>query len=97
MNTEDYQAAVDYLATHDQVDADRIGIIGICGWGGIALNAAAIDPRIKVTVVSTMYDMSRIAGNGYFDNQDNEEARYQANVWHWPINGPWMPKQVKCN
>ena len=53
VNTEDYQAAVDYLATHDQVDADRIGIIGICGWGGIALNAAAIDPRIKVTVVST--------------------------------------------
>lgn len=80
VNTEDYQAAVDYLATHDQVDAERIGIIGICGWGGIALNAAAIDPRIKVTVVSTMYDMSRIAGNGYFDNQDNEEARYQARL-----------------
>ena len=70
VNTEDYQAAVDYLVTHDQVDADRIGIIGICGWGGIALNAAAIDPRIKVTIVSTMYDMSRIAGNGYFDDQD---------------------------
>ena len=80
VNTEDYQAAVDYLATHDQVDAERIGIIGICGWGGIALNAAAIDPRIKVTVVSTMYDMSRIAGNGYFDDQDNEEARYQARL-----------------
>ena len=80
VNTEDYQAAVDYLVTHDQVDADRIGIIGICGWGGIALNAAAIDPRIKVTIVSTMYDMSRIAGNGYFDDQDNEEARYQARL-----------------
>ena len=80
INTEDYQAAVDYLVTHDQVDVDRIGIIGICGWGGIALNAAAIDPRIKVTIVSTMYDMSRIAGNGYFDDQDNEEARYQARL-----------------
>ena len=66
VNTEDFQAAVDYLSTLENVDADKIGIIGICGWGGIALNAAAIDPRIKVTVVSTMYDMSRVAGNGYF-------------------------------
>ena len=77
INTEDLQAAVDYLVTNDQVDADRVGIIGICGWGGIALNTAAIDPRIKVSVISTMYDMSRIAGNGYFDEADNEEVRYQ--------------------
>lgn len=77
INTEDFQAAVDYLSTSDLVDAEKIGIIGICGFGGIALNAAAIDPRIKVTVVSTMYDMSRVAGNGYFDEGDNEEARYQ--------------------
>lgn len=77
INTEDFQAAVDYLSTSDLVDAEKIGIIGICGFGGIALNAAAIDPRIKVTVVSTMYDMSRVAGNGYFDQGDNEEARYQ--------------------
>ncbi|MGT2928721.1 alpha/beta hydrolase [Streptococcus dentasini] len=77
INTEDFQAAVDYLSTNDLVDPEKIGIIGICGFGGIALNAAAIDPRIKVTVVSTMYDMSRVAGNGYFDEGDNEEARYQ--------------------
>lgn len=77
INTEDFQAAVDFLSTLDNIDPEKIGIIGICGWGGISLNAAAIDPRIKVTVASTMYDMSRIAGNGYFDNEDNEEARYQ--------------------
>lgn len=75
VNTEDFQAAVDYLSTLENVDADKIGIIGICGWGGIALNAAAIDPRIKVTVASTMYDLSRVAGNGYFDASDNEELR----------------------
>ncbi|MEE1325315.1 MAG: alpha/beta hydrolase, partial [Streptococcus sp.] len=80
INTEDFQAAVDYLSTLENVDADKIGIIGICGWGGIALNAAAIDPRIKVTVASTMYDMSRVSGNGYFDEADNEEARYQARL-----------------
>lgn len=77
VNTEDFQAAVDFLVTHPQVDAERVGIIGICGWGGYALNVAAIDPRIKVTVASTMYDLSRVAGNGYFDQADNEEARYQ--------------------
>lgn len=77
VNTEDFQAAVDYLSTLENVDVDKIGIIGICGWGGIALNAAAIDPRIKVTVVSTMYDLSRVSGNGYFDASDNEESRYQ--------------------
>lgn len=77
INTEDFQAAVDYLTTLDIVDADKIGIIGICGWGGIALNAAAIDPRIKVTVASTMYDLSRVTTQGYFDATDNEESRYQ--------------------
>ncbi|MGT2924112.1 alpha/beta hydrolase [Streptococcus caviae] len=77
INTEDVQAAVDFLSNLDGVNSEKIGIIGICGWGGIALNTAAIDPRIKVTVVSTMYDMSRVAGNGYFDEADNEEARYQ--------------------
>ena len=80
INTEDYSAAVDYLRSLDNVNKDNIAIIGICGWGGIALNAAAIDPRIKVTIVSTMYDMSRVAGNGYFDEQDNEEARYNQRV-----------------
>ena len=77
INTEDFQAAVDFLSALEGVNPEQISIIGICGWGGIALNAAAIDPRIKVTVVSTMYDMSRVAGNGYFDGADNEEARYQ--------------------
>ncbi|MBR4643064.1 MAG: alpha/beta hydrolase [Selenomonadaceae bacterium] len=67
INTEDFCAAVDYLSTHPNVDANRIGIIGICGWGGFALNAAAIDTRIKATVSSTMYDMSRVTANGYFD------------------------------
>ena len=78
INTEDFQAAVDYLVCRDDVDAERVGIIGICGWGGIALNAAAADTRIKATVSSTMYDMSRIAGNGYFDADDSAEARNAA-------------------
>ncbi|MCQ2300556.1 MAG: alpha/beta hydrolase [Bacteroidales bacterium] len=78
INTEDFMAAVDYLSLRDDVDAEKIGIIGICGWGGIALNAAAIDPRIKATAVMTMYDMSRVNGNGYFDADDNEEARLAA-------------------
>lgn len=76
INTEDFSAAVDFLATHPAVDAGRIGIIGICGWGGFALNAAAIDTRIKATVTVTMYDMSRVTANGYFDVMD-EDARYQ--------------------
>ncbi|MCQ2959779.1 MAG: alpha/beta hydrolase [Bacteroidales bacterium] len=76
INTDDFLSAVDYLITRDDVDSNRIGIIGICGWGGIALNAAAIDPRIKATVASTMYDMSRVGGNGYFDADNNEESRY---------------------
>lgn len=73
ISTEDFSAAVDYLASLDDVDADRIGILGICGWGGFALNAAAMDPRIKATVTSTMYDMSRNSANGYFDN-DRDSA-----------------------
>ena len=77
INTEDFQAAVDFLSVQDNVDHEKIGIIGICGWGGMALNAAAIDTRIKATITSTMYDMSRVNANGYFDNDDNEEARYQ--------------------
>lgn len=80
INVEDFQSAVDYLISLDNVDAEKIGIIGICGWGGIALQTACIDTRIKATIVSTMYDMSRIAGNGYFDEQDNEEARYKQRV-----------------
>lgn len=80
INTEDFQAAVDFLSIQGNVDSERIGILGICGWGGLALNTAAIDTRIKATVVSTMYDMSRIAAKGYFDEQDNEEARYNQKV-----------------
>ena len=78
INTEDFMAAVDFLSKQDNVDADRIGIIGICGWGGIALNAAAADTRIKATVASTMYDMTRVSGNGYFDSEDKEESRHAA-------------------
>ncbi len=77
INTEDFMAAVDFLSKQDNVDAERIGIIGICGWGGIALNAAAADTRIKATVASTMYDMTRISGNDYNDAFDVEEARHK--------------------
>ena len=80
INVEDFQAAVDYLSNLDNVDSDKISIIGICGWGGMALQTACIDTRIKATIVSTMYDMSRVAGNGYFDENDNEEARYNSRV-----------------
>lgn len=75
INTEDFSAAVDYLVTNPEVDPQRVGIIGICGWGGIAINAAAADPRIKATLASTMYDMSRVNSNGYFDADDSAEAR----------------------
>lgn len=75
INTEDFSAAVDYLVTNPMVNPDEVGIIGICGWGGIAINAAASDPRIKATVASTMYDMSRVNANGYFDSADSPEAR----------------------
>ena len=77
INTEDFLAAVDYLSVREDVDPDRIGILGVCGWGGMAINAAALDTRIKATVASTMYDMSRVAAKGYFDAQDSEEDRYQ--------------------
>ena len=77
INTEDFQAAVDYLSNNEDVDKDKIGIIGICGWGGMALNAAALDTRIKATVTSTMYDMTRVNANGYFDEEDSEEKRYE--------------------
>ena len=75
INTEDFSAAVDYLVCRDDVDPERIGILGICGWGGLALNAAANDTRIKATVASTMYDMHRVTANGYFDKEDSKEAR----------------------
>lgn len=78
INTEDFQAAVDFLSVNNMVDAERIGIIGICGWGGMALNAAALDTRIKATVASTMYDMTRVNANGYFDSADSADARYEA-------------------
>ncbi len=78
INTEDFMAAVDFLSLNDRVDENRIGIIGICGWGGMAINAAALDTRIKATVASTMYDMTRVNAKGYFDSADSEEARYEA-------------------
>lgn len=77
INTEDFSAAVDFLSVQDNVDPDKIGIIGICGWGGMALNTAAIDTRVKATVASTMYDMTRVIANGYFDSMD-ANARYEA-------------------
>ena len=76
INTEDFQAAVDFLSVQNNVDPEKIGIIGICGWGGMALNTAALDTRIKATVTSTMYDMSRVNANGYFDAEDSADARY---------------------
>ena len=75
INTEDFQAAVDFLSVYEGADPERIGIIGICGWGGMALNAAAIDTRVKATVSSTMYDMSRVNARGYFDSEDSPEQR----------------------
>lgn len=78
INTEDFSAAVDFLSVQPNVDADRIGILGICGWGGFAINAAASDTRIKATVASTMYDMSRVTANGYYDKEDHADARYKA-------------------
>ena len=76
INTEDFMAAVDFLSLHERVDAERIGICGICGWGGMALNTAALDTRVKATVGSAMYDMTRVNANGYFDAEDSEEARH---------------------
>ena len=77
INTEDYMAAVDFLSVQDNVDADRIGILGICGWGGLCINAAALDTRIKATAAVTMYDMARVNANGYFDAEDSEEKRFE--------------------
>ena len=77
INTEDFQAAVDFLSVQENVDPERIGVIGICGWGGMALNAAALDTRIKATVASTMYDMTRVNAKGYFDAEDSADARYE--------------------
>ena len=77
INTEDFMAAVDFLSLHDNVNPEKIGIIGICGWGGMAINTAALDTRIKATVSSTMYDMTRVNAKGYFDAEDSEEARYE--------------------
>ena len=77
INTEDFQAAVDFLSVQDNIDADKIGICGICGWGGMAINAAALDTRVKATVAVTMYDMARVNANGYFDSEDSEEKRFE--------------------
>ena len=77
INTEDFCAAVDFLSVQENVDPECIGIIGICGWGGMALNAAAIDTRIKATAAMTMYDMTRVTANGYFDAEDSEQARFE--------------------
>ena len=76
INTEDFCAAVDFLSVQENVDPERIGIIGICGWGGMAVNAAAIDTRIRATAAMTMYDMTRVNANGYFDSENTAEARY---------------------
>ena len=78
INTEDFCAAVDFLSTRDFVDPEKVGILGICGFGGMALNAAAMDTRIKATVASTMYDMTRVTAKGYFDAADSADARYEA-------------------
>ena len=77
INTEDFSAAVDFLVTRDFIDPEQVGILGICGWGGMALNAAAMDTRIKATVTSTMYDMTRVNAKGYFDAADSSDARYE--------------------
>ena len=77
INTEDFMAAVDFLSLQETVDPERIGIIGICGWGGMALNTAALDTRVKATAAMTMYDMTRVNANGYFDSENSEEARYE--------------------
>ena len=77
INTEDFSAAVDFLSVQETVDPERIGIIGICGWGGMAINAAAMDTRIKATVASTMYDMTRVNANGYFDSENTSDAWYE--------------------
>lgn len=81
INTEDFCAAVDYLSTRPDVDPERIGILGVCGFGGFAVNAAAMDTRIKATVAVTMYDMTRVSAKGYFDAEDNADARHEMKKW----------------
>ena len=83
INTKDFMAAVDFLSLQDNVDPEKIGIIGICGWGGMAINAAALDTRIKATVASTMYDMSRVNANGYFDSEDSEEGDWLSVLYQY--------------
>ena len=95
INTEDFSAAVDFLSVQDGVDADKIGIIGICGFGGFALNAAAMDTRIKATVTSTMYDMSRVNANGYFDAM-SEDDRYALKQKLNAQRTEPMPKKPVC-
>lgn len=80
INTEDFSAAVDFLSVQENIDPERIGVLGICGWGGMAINAASMDTRIKATVASTMYDMTRVNARGYFDSEDSEEKRYEKKV-----------------
>lgn len=80
INTEDFSAAVDFLSVQENVDSERIGILGICGWGGMAINAAAMDTRIKATVASTMYDITRVTAKGYFDGEDSADQRYAKKV-----------------
>ena len=92
INTEDFSAAVDYLSTREDVDPNRIGILGICGWGGMAINAAAMDTRIKATVASTMYDMTRVNAKGYFDAMD-ENARYD----YYKTERGYHPRSLNSN
>ena len=95
INTEDFCAAVDYLSAREDTDPERIGILGICGWGGMAINAAAIDTRIKATVASTMYNMSRVTANGYFDAADNADARYETRKQERPTYRR-LPQRQLC-
>lgn len=90
INAEDFCAAVDFLSVQENVDPERIGIIGICGWGGMAINAASIDTRIKATAAMTMYDMTRVTANGYFDAEDSEQARFEKRK---ALNAP--PRTIK--
>ena len=97
INTEDFCAAVDLLSVQENVDPERIGIIGICGWGGMAINAAAIDTRIKATAAMTMYDMTRVTANGYFDAEDSEQARYEKKKSHECTAHCRLQKRYLCS
>lgn len=97
INTEDFQAAVDFLSVQENVDSERIGLIGICGWGGLALNAAALDMRVKATVASTMYDMSRVGAKGYFDEFDSEQTRHeQREMFNAQRTADYRSGEYKC-